>query len=53
MKKKIPYIFIFDIDNCIIGNIHYPITESILLDLIKMTVNKKIYQTNVQKMLIL
>ena len=41
MKKKIPYIFIFDIDNCIIGNIHYPITESILLDLIKMTCKQK------------
>tara|TARA_B110000259_G_scaffold188266_1_gene246068 strand:- start:2685 stop:3551 length:867 start_codon:yes stop_codon:yes gene_type:complete len=41
MKKKLPYIFIFDIDNCIIGNIHYPITESILLDLIKMTCKQK------------
>jgi len=38
---KVPYIFIFDIDNCIIGNIHYPITESILLDLIKMTCKQK------------
>ena len=41
MKKKIPYIFIFDIDNCIIGNIQYPITESILLDMIKMTCKQK------------
>tara|TARA_B110000444_G_scaffold250903_1_gene277997 strand:+ start:146 stop:1024 length:879 start_codon:yes stop_codon:yes gene_type:complete len=41
MKKKLPYIFIFDIDNCIIGNINYPITESILLDLIKMTCTQK------------
>ena len=41
MKKKIPYIFIFDIDNCIIGNIRYPIEESQLLDLIKMICKKK------------
>ena len=38
---EVPYIFIFDIDNCIIGNIHYPLTESILLDLIKMTCKQK------------
>jgi len=41
MKKKLPYIFIFDIDNCIIGDIRYPIQESQLLDLIKMICKKK------------
>lgn len=39
--KKIPYIFIFDIDNCIIGNIDYPITEALLLDIIKDVCNEK------------
>tara|TARA_B110000003_G_scaffold143534_1_gene144737 strand:- start:3001 stop:3867 length:867 start_codon:yes stop_codon:yes gene_type:complete len=41
MKKKIPYIFIFDVDHCIIGDITYPIHESYLLDLIQMICQKK------------
>jgi hypothetical protein len=40
MKKKAPYIFIFDIDNCIIGNVEYPIIESQILDLVKIACNK-------------
>lgn len=35
MKNKLPYIFIFDIDNCIIGNIEYPLYEYELYNLIK------------------
>ena len=31
-NTKLPFIFVFDIDNCIIGNIKWPINESIILD---------------------
>lgn len=41
MSDKLPYIFIFDIDNCIIGNVDYPIIESNLLDIIKMSCDSK------------
>lgn len=41
MKKKLPNIFIFDIDGCIIGNVSYPIEESNILELIKMVCKKK------------
>ena len=48
--KKIPYIFIFDIDNCIIGNINYPITEALLLDTIKgVCTQKKITNKCIKK----
>jgi hypothetical protein len=40
-KNKLPYIFIFDIDNCIIGNVEYPIYEYELMQLIKNNCNKK------------
>ena len=41
MKKKLPYIFIFDIDNCIIGDVEYPIYEYNLMQLIKNNCNRK------------
>ena len=41
MSVKLPYIFIFDIDNCIIGNVEYPIIESNLLEIIKMSCDSK------------
>ena len=40
-KNKLPYIFIFDIDNCIIGHVEYPIYEYQLMQLIKNNCNKK------------
>ena len=35
MNEKLPYIFIFDIDNCIIGNVEYPLIEADLFDILK------------------
>lgn len=41
-NTKLPFIFVFDIDNCIIGNIKWPVNESIILDEInKLTKSKK------------
>lgn len=41
MSDKLPYIFIFDIDNCIIGDVEYPVIESNLLEIIKMSCDSK------------
>lgn len=41
MSDILPYIFIFDIDNCIIGNVDYPIIECNLLEIIKMSCDSK------------
>jgi len=41
MSKKLPYIFIFDIDNCIVGNVEYPIYEYSILELIKNNCKQK------------
>ena len=40
-NTKLPFIFIFDIDNCIIGNIEWPLKESIILDNINYIIKKK------------
>lgn len=46
MKKlNLPYIFIFDIDNCIIGDVSYVLYENNILELIK-----KEYQKNKLKL---
>ena len=40
-NKNLPYIFIFDIDNCIIGNVEYPLYEYEIMELIKNNCNRK------------
>jgi len=41
-NTKLPFIFVFDIDNCIIGNVKWPINENIILDEInKLNKSKK------------
>ena len=41
IKKNLPYIFIFDIDNCIIGDVSYVLYENDILELIRKECEKK------------
>ena len=53
MKKKqnLPYIFIFDIDNCIIGDVSYVLYENDILELIRKECEKKKLSLKCPKMI--